>query len=541
LGKSLGASRSKRLSSPGVQEIGVKKPALLRSTAVFSAMTLLSRLAGFARDVLQASLFGASAAMDAFVIAYRIPNYLRRIFAEGSFSSAFVPAYSALKEKGDREAVRDFLDHVAAALCAVVIVVAGLGMLAAPWIATVFAPGALDQPGQIDAIAAMLRVTFPYLVFISMTALAGAVLNSHGRFGLAAVTPVLHNVAMITAMLALAPLFDVKPMALAWGVLLAGVLQFALLWPALGRIGARPRFRLDFRHPAVRQVGSLMLPTLFSSSVAQLNLIVGTIFASLLVTGSQTWLYNADRLSEFPLGLFGVAIGTVILPHLSSRHAAGDGEGYAKAIDWGLRMVLLAGVPAGVGLLMLAEPLASAMFQHGAFTADDARMTGLALSATAIAVPAFMLTKVLLPAFFARQDTKTPMRAAVMTVFINVALTAAITTPLWHYGVHGAHAGIALATALAGVANAALLWIWLHREGAYRRQPGWVRYLTQVLVAAAAMAAVLWGLRVWLGDFTAMPLWPRVGWVLACVGAGAAVYALALLVLGVRPRQVWAH
>ena len=519
----------------------MKKPALLRSTAVFSAMTLLSRLAGFARDVLQASLFGASAAMDAFVIAYRIPNYLRRIFAEGSFSSAFVPAYSALKEQGDREAVRDFLDHVAAALCAVVLVVAALGMLLAPWIATVFAPGALDQPGQIDAIAAMLRVTFPYLVFISMTALAGAVLNSHGRFGLAAVTPVLHNVAMITAMLALAPMFDVKPMALAWGVLLAGALQFALLWPALGRIGARPRFRLDFRHPAVRQVGALMLPTLFSSSVAQLNLIVGTIFASLLVTGSQTWLYNADRLSEFPLGLFGVAIGTVILPHLSSRHAAGDGEGYAKAIDWGLRMVMLAGIPAGVGLLMLAEPLASAMFQHGAFTADDARMTGLALSATAIAVPAFMLTKVLLPAFFARQDTKTPMRAAVVTVFINVALTAAITTPLWHYGVHGAHAGIALATALAGVANAALLWVWLHREGIYRRQPGWIRYLAQVLLAATAMAAALWALRAWLGDFTAMPLWPRVGWVLACVAAGAAVYALALLALGVRPRQVWAH
>ena len=519
----------------------MKKTALLRSTAVFSAMTLLSRLAGFARDVLQASLFGASAAMDAFVIAYRIPNYLRRIFAEGSFSSAFVPAYSTLKEQGDREAVREFLDHVAGALCAVVLVVAALGMLAAPWIAAAFAPGALDQPGQIDTIAAMLRVTFPYLVFISMTALAGAVLNSHGKFGLAAVTPVLHNVAMIAAMLALAPLFDVKPMALAWGVLLAGALQFLLLWPALGRIGARPRFRVDFRHPAVRKVGALMLPTLFSSSVAQLNLIVGTIFASLLVTGSQTWLYSADRLSEFPLGLFGVAIGTVILPHLSSRHAAGDGDGYARAIDWGLRMVMLAGVPAGVGLLMLAEPLASAMFQRGAFTAEDAKMTGLALSATAIAVPAFMLTKVLLAAFYSRQDTRTPMRAAVITVFINVALTAAITTPLWRSGIDGAHAGIALATALAGVANAALLWAWLHRDGIYRTQPGWARYLLQVLGAAALMAAALGVLRASLGDFTAMPQGARILTTLGCVAAGAVVYALALLALGVRPRQVWAH
>lgn len=354
-------------------------------------------------------------------------------------------------------------------------------------------------------------------------------------------TPVLHNVAMIAAMLALAPLLEVPAMALAWGVVLAGALQLALLWPALGRVGARPRLRVDFRHPAVRKVGALMLPTLFSSSVAQLNLIIGTIFASLLVTGSQTWLYSADRLSEFPLGLFGVAIGTVILPHLSARYTAGDTEGYARAIDWGLRMVMLAGIPAGVGLLMLAEPLASAMFQHGAFTAADARMTGLALSATAIAVPAFMLTKVLLPAYFSRQDAKTPMRAAIATVFINVGLTALITTPLWYYGIEGAHAGIALATALAGVANAALLWIWLKRDGVYRSQSGWGRYLAKVLAAAALMAAALWVLRVWLGDFTAMPLWPRIGSVLGCVLAGAVVYALALLALGVRPRQVWAH
>lgn len=519
----------------------MKRSSLLRSTAVFGVMTLLSRLAGFARDVLQANLFGVSAATDAFVVAYRIPNYLRRIFAEGSFASAFVPAYSAIKDQADREVVRDFLDHVAGALCAAVLVVAALGMLSAPWLAAAFAPGALARAGQVAMLADMLRITFPYLVFISLTALAGAVLNSHGRFGLAALTPVLHNVAMITAMLALAPLFEVPPMALAWGVLLAGLLQFALLWPALGRLGIRPRFRLALRHPAVRRVGGLMLPTLFSSSVAQLNLIVGTVFASLVAQGSQTWLYNADRLSEFPLGLFGVAIGTVILPHLAARHAAADAEGYARAIDWGLRMVMLVGLPAGVGLLMLAEPLASAMFQHGAFSAEDARMTGLALSATAIAVPAFMLTKVLLSAFYSRQDTKTPMRAAVATVLLNVMLIAAITTPLWKLGVPGAHAGIALATALAGIANAALLWRWLHRGGGYRSQPGWAAYLLRLVLACLAMALALGALRAWLGDFTAMPLWPRIGAVLGCVAAGAAVYGLVLLALGVRPRQVWAH
>ena len=519
----------------------VKARGLLRSTAVFSSMTLLSRLAGFARDVLQASLFGASAAMDAFVIAYRIPNYLRRIFAEGSFSSAFVPAYSAVKEQGDPAALREFVDHVAGALCAVVLVVAGLGMLAAPLIAMLFAPGAIDDPAQIERISSMLMITFPYLFFISLTALAGAVLNSHGRFGLAAVTPVLHNFAMIAAMLALAPLMAMSPEALAWGVLLAGIAQFLLLWPALGRLGIRPRLRLDFGHPAVRQVGRLMLPTLFSSSVAQLNLLVGTVFASLLVTGSQTWLYMSDRLAEFPLGLFGVAIGTVILPHLSSRFAAGDAEGYGRAIDWALRMVVLVGLPAGVGLMLLAEPLTATLYQHGRFTAHDAQMAALALSAMSLAVPAFMLSKVLLPAYFSRQDTRTPMRAAIITVAINVVLTVLFTTPLWWFKIEGAHVGIALATALAGIANAALLWRWLRRDGIVKPQPGWGRLLLQVGFGLLALAAAVLAVRAEVGSFGVLPVMHRLGWLFTAVLAGAAAYAIALLAVGVRPRRVWAH
>jgi len=517
------------------------KRGLLGSSAVFGGMTLLSRIAGFVRDILQASLFGASAAMDAFVIAYRIPNYLRRIFAEGSFASAFVPAYAAVREQGDEAALREFRDHVAGALCAVVLLVAGLGMLAAPLVAALFAPGALDDPGQIERIAAMLRITFPYLVFIALTALAGAVLNSHGRFGLAALTPVLHNVAMIAAMLALAPLFEVPPMALAWGVLLAGVLQFLLLWPALGRLGARPRLRLDFRHPAVRRVGTLMLPTLFSSSVAQLNLLVGTVFASLLVTGSQTWLYTADRLSEFPLGLFGVAIGTVILPHLSARFIEGDQIGYARAIDWALRMVALVGLPAGLGLLMLAGPLTATLFQHGRFTAHDAQMAAWALSATSLAVPAFMLSKVLLPAYFARQDAVTPMRAAIATVFINIGLMVLLTTPLWWFGVPGAHVGIALATALAGIANAMLLWHWLRRDGIVQPQSGWGRFLLQIGVGLVLMGLAVLALRQHVGDFGELPALQRVAWLLVTVVAGALAYAAGLLLAGIHPRRVWVH
>jgi len=512
---------------------------LLRSTTVFSAMTLLSRIAGFARDALQSRLFGSSAAMDAFVIAYRIPNFLRRIFAEGSMQMAFVPVFNEIRERGDAAALKSFLDHMAGALLAVVLVVAGVGVLAAPLIASVFAPGALDEPEKYGLIVDMLRITFPYLVFISLMALVASVLNSFGKFGLPAATPVLHNLVMIGAMLGATHYFEVPVMALAWGVLAAGVLQLVVLWPALGRLGLRPTFRPGFGHPDVRRVAKLMLPTLFSSSVAQLNLIVGTVFASLLVTGSQTWLYLSDRLVEFPLGLFGVAIGTVILPHLSRKHAATDSEGYAAALDWGLRLALLAGVPAALGLLLLAEPLTAVVYQGGAFTAHDTRMAALSLSAMSVGIPAFMLSKVLSPAFYARQDTKTPMRAAIWTVAANVLLTIAFTTPLWLYEVPGAHVGIALATGLAGIFNALLLWRYLRRAGLVRPQPGWGTFWLRLGAACVAMAAAVLVLRGWIGDWTAMAnAWHRTFWLLLTIAAGAATYGATLLAMGLRPRHL---
>ena len=512
---------------------------LLRSSAVFSAMTLLSRIAGFARDALQSRIFGSSAAMDAFVIAYRIPNYLRRIFAEGSMQMAFVPVLNEIRERGDKAALKDFVDHMAGALFSVVFVVAGIGMLAAPLIAAVFAPGAVDEPGKFELIEQMLRITFPYLIFISMMALAASVLNSFGKFALPAVTPVLHNLTVIAAMLWLAPRFDVPAKALAWGVLAAGILQLLVLWPSLGKLGLRPTLKPGFGNPDVKRVAKLMLPTLFSSSVAQLNLLVGTIFASLLATGSQTWLYLSDRLVEFPLGLFGVAIGTVILPHLSRRHAATDAEGYGAALDWGLRLALLAGVPAALGLLLLAEPLTAVVYQGGKFTGHDTRMAAISLSAMSLGIPAFMLSKVLSPAFYARQDTKTPMRAAILTVIANVLLTIALTTPLWLNKVPGAHGGIALATGLAGIFNAWLLWRYLKRAGLLRPQPGWGRYWLRLGVACAVMAAVVLGLRLYIGDWTTMPsLLHRALLLLAVVAAGGIAYVLALLAMGMRPRDL---
>ncbi len=536
------------MSGPGEEKTGEtggqgapKPPAkagLLRSTSVFSAMTLLSRIAGFARDALQSRLFGSSVAMDAFVIAYRIPNYLRRIFAEGSMQMAFVPVLNELRERGDQAALKEFVDRMAGALFSVVFVVSGIGMLAAPLIASLFAPGAVDEPEKFGLIVDMLRITFPYLLFISMMALVASVLNSFGKFALPAVTPVLHNLVMIAAMVWLAPRFAEPAKALAWGVLIAGILQLVVLWPALGRLGLRPTFRPGFGHPDVRRVAKLMIPTLFSSSVAQLNLLVGTIFASVLVTGSQTWLYLSDRLIEFPLGLFGVAIGTVILPHLSRRHAATDAEGYSAALDWALRLALLAGVPAGLGLLLLAEPLTSVVYQGGKFTAHDTRMAALSLSAMSLGVPAFMLSKVLSPAFYARQDTKTPMKAAIWTVFANVAMTIAFTLPLWLNDVDGAHGGIALATGLAGIFNAWLLWRYLRRDGLLKPQPGWGRHLLRIAVACAAMTAVVLGISYRVGDWTAIDIWHRTLWLLVAVAAGAAAYGATLLAMGLRPRDL---
>ena len=512
---------------------------LLRSTSVFSAMTLLSRIAGFLRDALQSRLFGSSAAMDAFVIAYRIPNYLRRIFAEGSMQMAFVPVLNEIRERGDAVALKEFIDRMAGALFAVVLVVSGIGVLAAPAVAGLFAPGSVDEPEKFDLIVQMLRITFPYLLFISMMALVASVLNSYGRFALPAVTPVLHNLVMISAMLWLAPRFAEPAKALAWGVLIAGILQLVVLWPALGRLGLRPRLKPGFRHPDVRRVATLMAPTLFSSSVAQLNLLVGTMFASVLVTGSQTWLYLSDRLVEFPLGLFGVAIGTVILPHLSRRHAATDAAGYSAALDWGLRLALLAGVPAALGLLLLAEPLTSVVYQGGKFTAHDTRMAAVSLSAMSLGIPAFMLSKVLSPAFYARQDTRTPMKAAIWTVFANVGMTIAFTLPLWHYEIEGAHGGIALATGLAGMFNAWLLWRYLRRDRLLQPLPGWGRHWLRIAVGCGAMTGVVLGLTYWIGDWTAIEdLWLRAAWLLAVVAAGAIAYCGALLAMGLRLRDL---
>jgi putative peptidoglycan lipid II flippase len=521
-----------------IKRILVAKHGLLRSTAIFGSMTFLSRVAGFARDVLQASLFGTGAAVSAFVVAYRIPNYLRRIFAEGSFSSAFVPVLSEMREKGDEAQIQDFLNHIAGALLAVVLMVTALGIALSPWIARLFLAFADENSEQVALTASMLRITFPYLACISMVALAGSVMNSIRHFGLPAFIPVLHNLAIIFAILVLAPLLEIPAYALAWGVLLAGFVQLCVMWPALSRFGAMPSFKLNFRHEGVRRVFKLMLPTIFSSSVAQLNLLVGTIFASALVANAQSWLYYSDRLVEFPLGLFGVAIGTVILPHLSRQHAAENHDGYNQALDWGMRMVFLIGVPAAIGLVALAEPLCASLFEYRAFTPQDSRMVALAASAMSLGIPAFMLSKVLLSAFYSRHDTKTPMRVAVWTVLLNVALIAGFVSLMrlmkWPY----AHTGIALATALAGIFNAVMLAVLLRREGVYRPAPGWLSWLLRIVLACVVMLAVILPIRHALGDWSLLQWWQRLLWLALTVAAGAVAYLATHWIFGLRLRHL---
>ena len=417
----------------------------------------------------------------------------------------------------------------------------------------------LDQGGEQGELAVrMLRITFPYLLFISMASLAGGVLNSYRRFLVPALSPVLLNLSMISAALALAPRMAEPVVALAWGVLAAGVLQLAFHLPSLARLGLLPLPRWDIAHEGVRRIMKLMVPTLFGSSVAQLNLLLNTVLASFLVGGSVTWLYFSDRLVEFPLGMFGVAIGTVILPHLSSRHASTDQAGFSRALDWGLRLSLLIGVPAALGLMLCAQPLVATLFQHGRFTAQDTLMSSWSLVALATAVPAFLLVKVLAPAFFSRQDTRTPVKAGVVAVLANLAAIAVFLALLltlteagrtaWSQGggelgaalkaLPGAHGCLALATAVAGWTNALQLWWFLRRARVFKPEPGWGRFARQLLVASAAMVVVvLVLLSAW--DGCTGWHWSERVWKLAVlVGAGALSYAAVLWLQGIRPRHL---
>ncbi len=427
------------------QETGGKKGGLLASTLVVSSMTLLSRVLGLVRDVVLARLLGASAGTDAFFVAFRIPNFLRRLFAEGAFNQAFVPVLSEYRTKqrdeGSIAATKALIDRVAGTLGGTLALITLIGVLAAPLMIWLFAPGFGDDPQKRALAVEMLRLTFPYLFFISLTAFAGAILNTWNRFAVPAFTPVLLNLSLIGSALYLAPQFAEGRMAvaLAWGVLIAGIAQLLFQLPFLARLNLMPVPRMAWRDEGVRRILRLMAPAMFGVSVSQINLLLDTVLASLLQTGSVTWLYYSDRLVELPLGVFAIAIGTVILPSLSGKHAGDDTQAFSRTLDWALRLVLLIGIPAALALAVIAEPLLATLFNHGEFSANDVLRSGESLRAYSAGLVAFMLIKILAPGYFARQDTRTPVKIGIIAMVANMAFNLALIWPLQH-------AGLALAT-----------------------------------------------------------------------------------------------
>jgi putative peptidoglycan lipid II flippase len=506
-------------------------PRLIRSTLVTGGMTFLSRISGLVRDMVFASLIGAGAgiAADAFYVAFRIPNFLRRIFGEGAFSQAFVPVFTEHKLRDSPEQLQDFVNRLTGLFGLILLVVTVIGIAASPFIVYALAPGFTGE--KLELTVSMLRITFPYILFISLVAMSAGILNSYGKFGAAAFTPVLLNLCLIGAALGLAPHFDKPVLALAWGVFLAGLVQLLFQLPFLAQLRLLPRPRLVRGHDGVAKVFRLMLPGIFGVSVAQINTLVNTLLASFLVTGSVSWLYYSDRLMEFPLGVFGIALATVILPSLSHQHAHGDRAEFSRLLDWALRWVFIISVPATVALVVLAGPLLTTFFHFGAFGENDVRMSTQALIAFSLGLLGFVLVKVLAPGFYARQDTRTPVRIGMISMGVNIVLSLALVFVL-------KHAGLALAISLAAFVNAGLLYRLLRKHEVYAPGPGWRRFFVQILVATAVMSVVLiWGagdLRDWLGWRALTRAWHLA----ALVAAGAAVYFGVLFLTGVRPRQL---
>lgn len=482
-----------------------------------------------------ARYFGASGETDAFFLAFKIPNFMRRLFAEGSFSLAFVPVLSEVRATGDRRALRDLIDHVSGTLLAILLVITAIGVLAAPMVLAIFAPGWLiEGRPEFDLAAGMLRITFPYILLISLTALAGGILNTFDRFLVPALTPALLNISLIACAVFLSGQLEVPVRALAWGVLIAGIAQLLVQVPALMRLGVLPRPRWGWRHSGVRKILKLMIPTLIGSSVAQINLLLDVVIATFLVSGSVSWLYYSDRLLEFPLGVFGVALSTVILPNLSRKFAQQNPAAFSHTLDWAMRLAVIITLPAALGLAVLAKPILITLFQYQAFEVSDVEMSALSLSAYAAGLPAFIAVKVLAPGFYARQDTKTPVKIAITAMVSNMVLNFAFVGLFLAFALRGPHTGLALASSTAAYINAGMLYHMLRKHGAYRPEPGWSRVWMAVLVACFAMVAALWWQYGDVADWVQASASLRATHLGLLIGLGVLVYAGVLFTAGLR-------
>lgn len=506
----------------------------MRSGLIVSMMTFLSRVLGLVRDIVIADKIGAAAGADIFFFANRIPNFLRRLFAEGAFAQAFVPVLSEVREKHGDDEVRLLVAKVAGTLGVIVSIVTLIGVLCSGAIVALFGFGWFwdwlhDGPNadKFELASLMLKITFPYLWFITFVALSGAILNTYNRFAIAAFTPVFLNICMIFSALFLAEQFDISAMALAVGVFLGGVVQFLFQIPFLARSGFMLMPRWGWKDPWVTKIRTLMLPAMFGVSVNQINLLLDTVIASFLMTGSISWLYYADRLIEFPLGIFGIGIATVVLPHLSALRAKGEQQAFQHTMDWGIRFICFLGIPALAGLIVLAEPIISVLYLRGEFTLIDLQRVVAGLTAYSCGLVSFMLIKVLAPGFYARQDTKTPVKIGIKAMVANMLFNLMLAPWL-------GYVGLALATACSASLNAFWLYSALKKEGIYHfTRETWL-FLAKLVLAAIAMFAAIKLLVFDVGEWAALPILPRIGWLAAFITGGGAVYLISVIILGIR-------
>ena len=518
---------------------------LLHSSVVVGAATMTSRVLGLVRDVVLAALIGASSNADAFFVAFKIPNFLRRLFAEGAFAQAFIPVLAETREEGGLQAVKALTDRVAGVLGGTLLLLTALTIMAAPLVAMIFAPGFSRDAAKLALTAELIRLTFPYLFLISMTGFAGAVLNAYGRFAVPAFTPVLLNLSLISAALFVAPLMQEPVYALALGVLIAGLLQLLFQLPFLYGLELLPRPRWDTQAPGVRRILTLMVPALFGVSVSQINLLLDTVLASLLPAGSVSWLYYSDRLTELPLGVFAIAIATVILPALSSQQALAQASGeqgdrardvFAATLHWAIRCVMFIALPATLALLILADPILSTLFQYGAFGAADVEKAGYSLRAYTLGLTAFMLVKVLAPGFYARQNMKTPVRIGIIAMVANMVMNPLFIFPLmWWFDL--GHVGLAVATSLSAWLNAGLLYRGLNREGVLRVPDDGSGYGLMLMIGLGTMGFILWLLTPELSWWLNGGMTERVVAMSGLVVAGVLAYVLPLYAMGLRLHQ----
>ena len=510
--------------------------ALWRSTFIVSAMTMLSRVLGLVRDIVLMNVFGAGKDFDTFVVAFRIPNFFRRLFAEGAFSQAFIPILTEYKTTKLHTEVQILISRVFGCLLLAMSTLTLIAMIAAPAILYLYAPGFHSDPVKFDLAVDMFRLTIPYLMFMSLTAFASSILNSYGSFASPAFSPVLLNLAMIAGAWLLTPYMAEPIMALGWAVVVAGILQLAIQIPELWKKKLLIPPRVDFKHEGVDRILKLMLPALFGVSVTQINLLLNTIWASFMQDGSVSWLYSAERMTELPLGLIGVAIGTVILPSLSMSKAEEDQAKFRRMLDWGARIIVLVGVPASIALFMLSTPIIQALFQHGAFDVRDTQMTAMALQCMSGGVLAFMLIKVFAPGFYAIQDTKTPVRVGLIAVATNAILNIVFIGIFKLIDWQAEHMALAIASSGSALVNAGLLYFYLHKRDIFRFGAHWKKLFIQFAVANIVMIVALWYGLTWYDGNASQ--WLRIVEVVGLCVLGVVAYAVGLLVTGFRPRQL---